>query len=75
MLAMDETDAKAGLGPGSASDEEASAAIAALEMLLRETARVQTPAPRELDRWRSTALLEGVRRDSSGDEREPWIKA
>jgi hypothetical protein len=74
MQPMDERNAKIDLGAGSPSAEEAAAAIAALEMMLRETAGAPTGGSREPDRWRETALIEGVQRDASADLREPWIK-
>ncbi|MHB1537806.1 MAG: hypothetical protein ACYCUM_02555 [Solirubrobacteraceae bacterium] len=72
---MDGEHAKFAIGTGAPSDEEAAAAIASLEALLRESAGAPTPAPRDADRWRATALLEAVQRDASEEEREPWIKA
>ncbi len=56
-----------------ASPEEAAAVVAALERFMRATAPVQVPAPAGPDPWVRAALIEGVSRADSADEREPWI--
>jgi len=60
----------------SASPEEAAAVVAALERFMRETAPVIVAAPKRLDRWTRTALMEGVAREDDapaawGDP-HPW---
>jgi len=60
----------------SASPEEAAAVVAALERFMRETAPVVVAAPKRIDRWTRTALLEGVAREQDapaawGDP-HPW---
>lgn len=74
MQQMDFDDQRIELAGGAPTAEEAAAAIAVLEALLRDTAGVSTPAPRQADRWLQTALLEGVEPGAGGDAREPWIK-
>ncbi len=57
----------------SASPEEAAAIVAALEQFIRATAPAAAGGiPTAADRWRETALLEGVARDPQG---HPWIDA
>jgi hypothetical protein len=60
----------------SASPEEAAAIVAALEQFMRATATDPAGggavAP---DRWRETALLEGVARDPQEPVEHPWIDA
>jgi hypothetical protein len=56
-----------------ASPEEAAAVVAALERFMRDTAPVTVAASTALDPWRRAALIEGVSREHSGDDRDPWI--
>ncbi len=58
-----------------ASPEEAAAIVAALERFMRATAAPPAGAPRDLDGWRATALLEGVDRDPGDSGGHPWIGA
>jgi hypothetical protein len=57
----------------SASPVEAAAIVAALERFMRDTAPPVTPAPDALEPWLRAAMLEGVSRQASGDEPEPWL--
>ncbi len=68
-----------GLGGSSPTPEQAAAIVAALEQFVRETAQPTASAapPPPLDRWRQTALVEGVSREPGGehgdDSAHPWI--
>jgi hypothetical protein len=57
----------------SASPEEAAAVVAALERFMRATAPAATGGQEHLDPWRRAALIEGVSREPSNDDRDPWI--
>lgn len=57
----------------SASPAEAAAIVAALERFMRDTAPPQAPPPQAIDPWLRAAMLEAVSRESSDDERDPWL--
>jgi hypothetical protein len=60
----------------SASPEEAAAIVAALEQFIRATAPAAAAASSPArDRWRETALLEGVDRDPQDPAGHPWLDA
>jgi hypothetical protein len=60
----------------SASPEEATAIVAALEQFMRATAPALTSPTEQQDPWTRAALLEGVDREPSGSspwgEPQPW---
>jgi hypothetical protein len=57
----------------SASPAEAAAIVAALERFMRDTAPRIAPSPENVDPWLRAAMLEGVARESHGDEPDPWL--
>jgi hypothetical protein len=57
----------------SVSPEEAAAIVAAIERFVRASAVPERERSGPEDRWRRTAILEGIAREPEGDLREPWI--
>ncbi len=58
--------------PPSASLEEAAAIVAALQRFTRATALLASQLPSH-NKWRTTAILEGVSREPWGDIHHPWV--
>jgi hypothetical protein len=56
-----------------AAAEEAAAIVAAIEQFVRASAVPGPERSSPQDRWRRTAILEGIAREPEGDLREPWI--
>jgi hypothetical protein len=61
------------LGADAASPEEAAAIVAAIEHFVRATAVPRSALVASEDRWRRTALLEGIAREPRSDLPEAWI--
>ncbi len=57
----------------SASPAEAAAIVAALERFMRDTAPPKASTAPAVDPWLSAAMLEGVARQGTVDEPDPWI--
>jgi hypothetical protein len=57
----------------SASPAEAAAIVAALERFMRDTAPRTAPGAEGIDPWLRAAMLEGVGRADSVEDRDPWI--
>lgn len=56
-----------------ASPAEAAAIVAALERFMRDTAPPLATPAQAVDPWLRAAMLEGISREASGAEREPWL--
>jgi hypothetical protein len=56
-----------------ASAEEAAAIVAAIERFVRASAVPEHVREAPEDRWRRTAMLEGIAREPWDDLPEPWI--
>jgi len=56
-----------------ATPAEAAAIVAALERFMRDTAPPPAKPEPEIDPWLRAAMLEGLSRQVSKDEPEPWL--